>query len=122
MSLLKKLPKQILTGLLTIVFSYSTSFAATPSDENTKLKTDGSNSGLNGERFVAKTEAVKVNPDDNGIYSVKCWQNGIVIFEDNNKSMPNIQAKTITMFSLAGTSPDLYIVDMGSGVCRVTKK
>lgn len=90
---------------------------------NGYLLTDGKQSGLKGEQFVAPgIDTAKLHPDDKSVYSVKCWQNGTLILEETNKSAANIQPQTITFLPLGGGLPDMYLVDLHGTFCKVVRK
>ena len=112
-----------------IAFGFSLLFAVAPLPAlaagagNGYLLTDGSQSGLKGEQFVAPgIDTAKLHSDDKGVYSVKCWQNGTLILEETNKSAANIQPRTITFLPMGGGPPDMYLVDLSGTFCKVSRK
>lgn len=108
--------------LMSAVFLLSgTSSLWATNDAPKVLLTDGSQTGLNGEQFSPNINTPKWLEGKNS-YSVKCWQNGIMILEEGNKSTASIPPRTIALLPAGGGAPDMYLVDMGSSLCKIVRK
>lgn len=65
---------------------------------------------------------VKLSDNDNITFSVRCWQNGELIIEDSNWTVPQLSVHYIAMRKAGSPVPGLYLIDMQHTLCELKQK
>lgn len=106
-------------ALLSGLCAAGSAFAAEESREFFSQSPAGKGEGV---QFAQKGDEVKPKPEDNTFYHVRCWQNGMLIVDEDNWRNPQLQSRFVAMNPMSGSEPGLYLVDFFNTFCEIKKR
>lgn len=74
-----------------------------------------------GVQFTKSSDEIKRKPEDNILFGVRCWQNGVLIVDETNWRSPQLQSRFVAMKPMEGSEQGLYLVDFFNTFCQIKK-
>jgi hypothetical protein len=65
---------------------------------------------------------MKLPENDSALFTVRCWQNGELILEDSNWSVPQVSSHFVSMRKIGNPAPGLYLLDFQHTFCELKQQ